>query len=90
MPIGSEVYLTDVNQRLAWTGSAWVNLEDVVEESPVYNPPLTTINDTETQVLSLLGQILAQLQLLNASVGNNPSDAPLDLNTSNSTLTQTQ
>jgi hypothetical protein len=74
IPIGSDLYLYDVNQQLTWTGSAWVNREDVVEESPVYNPLLTATSEILLQVLLELRCIRLAITKLACDGGGQPSD----------------
>ena len=74
MPVGSELYLTDTNQHLSWTGSAWVNTEDIVAESPVYNPLLIGSNEALALMVLELRCIRLALTKLACDGGGNPMD----------------
>ncbi len=88
IPIGTELYVTDLYQHMVWTGSAWDALVEDVVEDPVYNPLLMAMQASFDNMTSILGQVLAQLQLMNIGMGQDPTSATVDLNASSSTLFQ--
>ena len=68
VPIGSDLYLSDVNQRWKWTGSSWFNLDEVTgaeeaeteiaHEDPVLEG-LEHISKQLDHVTELLGEVLS-------------------------------
>ncbi len=88
IPTGSSLYLADTFQPMVWTGAAWVNSEQEVEENPVYNPLLTAQNDLAVQQIQVLNEILAFQKAILLVLANSSPGASDNLNSVISTLTQ--
>lgn len=88
IPVGSDLYLTDTNNQLKWTGAAWYDFAQDVDETPVYNPVIFALNSSIQQVADVLTQILAAQKYSNILLGSSTNGSPDDADTVSTTLMQ--